>query len=242
MSENTQNISNETSSSDKTKDKNELTSKESSIKTQQKLYDKEIAETLLKASSSAANEVALEDISRERSRSRSHSNLSLTATNLNVHNAATPAMRVGPQHFIILKLIGEGAFGKVMLVKNQLNDGIYAMKVISKKLLKKKNHISYMKSERAILTKANHPFVVALRFAFQTEKRLFLVMDYLSGGELFFHLRKRGVIMETEVRFYVAEMISAIEYLHHIGIIHRDLKPENVLLGHDGNIIVTFLS
>ena len=106
---------------------------------------------------------------------------------------------VGPQHFDILTLIGEGAFGKVLLVRNKLNDKTYAMKVISKKLLKKKNHISYMKSEREILTKANHPFVVPLRFAFQTEKRLFLVMDYLSGGELFFHLRRRGVILEQEV-------------------------------------------
>ena len=101
------------------------------------------------------------------------------------------------------------------------------MKVISKKLLKKKNHIQYMKSEREILTKADHPFVVRLRFAFQTEKRLFLVMDYLSGGELFFHLRKRGVIFESDCKFYIAEMILAIEYLHAIGIIHRDLKPGN---------------
>lgn len=110
-----------------------------------------------------------------------------------------PKISVGPQHFDILTLIGEGAFGKVLLVRNKLNEKIYAMKVISKKLLKKKNHISYMKSEREILTKANHPFVVPLRFAFQTDKRLFLVMDYLSGGELFFHLRKRGVILEQEV-------------------------------------------
>ena len=133
----------------------------------------------------------------------------------------------------------QGAFGKVLLVRNQLNNEVYAMKVISKKLLKKKNHISYMKSERAILTKVQHPFVVALRFAFQTEKRLFLVMDYLSGGELFFHLKKRGAILDHEVTFYVAEMVLAIEYLHQIGIIHRDLKPENVLLGWDGHVMLT---
>ena len=215
-------------------DEDETMQSGESVMVQQKLYDKEIADTLMKASSSS-NDTALKDISRERANSiRSCGNQSLTAASLAAHNSPSSQMRVGPQHFTILKLIGEGAFGKVMLVKNQLNDGIYAMKAISKKLLKKKNHIAYMKSERAILTKAHHPFVVALRFAFQTEKRLFLVMDYLSGGELFFHLRKRGVIRETEVKFYVAEMISAIEYLHQIGIIHRDLKPENVLLGHDG--------
>lgn len=232
MSENTQNLSNEISSLNKTNDKDEAMSTKESVSMHQKLYDKEIAQTLLKASSSGSDTV-LEDISRDRTHSQS-----LTTACLEKHNASISKMHVGPQHFTILKLIGEGAFGKVMLVRNQLNDGVYAMKVISKKLLKKKNHISYMKSERAILTKVNHPFVVALRFAFQTEKRLFLVMDYLSGGELFFHLRKRGVIKETEVRFYVAEMIAAIEYLHHIGIIHRDLKPENVLLGHDGNVAI----
>jgi p70 ribosomal S6 kinase len=136
-------------------------------------------------------------------------------------------------------LIGEGAFGKVILVRNKLNDKIYAMKAISKKLLKKKNHIQYMKSEREILTKADHPFVVRLRFAFQSEKRVFLVMDYLSGGELFFHLRKRGIIQESDCRFYTAEIVLAIEYLHLIGIIHRDLKPENVLLAHDGHLMLT---
>jgi p70 ribosomal S6 kinase len=98
---------------------------------------------------------------------------------------------IGPQHFDLLKLIGEGAFGKVIMVKNLLDQKIYAMKVISKKLLKKKNSISYMKSERDILTKVDHPFIVQLFFAFQSEKKIFLVMDFLGGGELFFHLKRR---------------------------------------------------
>jgi len=130
-------------------------------------------------------------------------------------------VNLGPQHFDVLKLIGEGAFGKVTLVRNRINDKVYAMKSISKKLLIKKNHISYMKSEREILTKVVHPFIVSLKFAFQSERRLFLVMDYLSGGELFFHLKRRGLIMEEEARFYVAEMVLAIEFLHNFGIIHR---------------------
>lgn len=146
---------------------------------------------------------------------------------------------IGPQHFDLLKLIGEGAFGKVILVKNCLDSKLYAMKVISKKLLKKKNHISYMKSERDILTKIDHPFVVSLWFAFQSEKKIFLVMDFLAGGELFFHLKRRGLILEHEVRFYLGEMILAIEFLHNKGIIHRDLKPENVLLSGDGHVCIT---
>lgn len=148
-------------------------------------------------------------------------------------------VNIGPQHFDLLKLIGEGAFGKVILVRNKLNSELYAMKVITKKLLKRKNHFSYMKSERDILTRVKHPFIVTLAFAFQTEQRLFLVMDFLGGGELFFHLRRRGLIMEKEARIYFAEMVLAIEFLHNMGVVHRDLKPENVLLHSDGHICIT---
>ena len=125
------------------------------------------------------------------------------------------------------------------MVRNLLDRKLYAMKIISKKLLKKKNSIMYMKSERDILTKVDHPFVVSLFFAFQTERKIFLVMDFLGGGELFFHLKRRGLILEKEVRFYLAEMVLAIEFLHNKGIIHRDLKPENVLLRDDGHVCIT---
>jgi p70 ribosomal S6 kinase len=148
-------------------------------------------------------------------------------------------LQIGPQHFELLKLLGEGAFGKVILVQSRLNKEFFAMKVISKKLLKKKNNVSYMKSERDILTKINHPFLVPLCFAFQSQTKLFLVMRFLPGGELFLHLRKRGIIQEKEVQFYLGEMIIAIDFLHGKGIIHRDLKPENVLLRKDGHICIT---
>jgi tRNA A-37 threonylcarbamoyl transferase component Bud32 len=146
---------------------------------------------------------------------------------------------IGPQHFELLKLLGEGAFGKVILVQSRLNKEYYAMKVISKKLLKKKNNISYMKSERDILCKINHPFLITLKFAFQSQTKLFLVMGFLAGGELFLHLRKRGIISEREVQFYLGEMILAIDFLHSKGIIHRDLKPENILLRKDSHLCLT---
>ena len=148
-------------------------------------------------------------------------------------------IQIGPQHFDLLKLIGEGAFGKVLLVRNRLDKSLYAMKVLSKKLLKKKNNTQYMKSERDILTKVSHPFIVSLYFAFQSETKLFLVMEFLQGGELFFHLRMKGIILEKEAKFYLGELVLAIEFLHNNGVIHRDLKPENVLLRNDGHVSIT---
>ena len=158
---------------------------------------------------------------------------------VDMQEAKKVLVTIGPQHFDLLKVIGEGAFGKVILVRNILDNRKYAMKVLSKKLLKKTNNIAYMKSERDILTKIEHPFVVQLWYAFQTESKLFLVMDFLNGGELFFHLKRRGLISENEARFYLAEMILAIEFLHSNGVIHRDLKPENVLLNGDGHVVLT---
>lgn len=148
-------------------------------------------------------------------------------------------LRIGPQHFELLKLLGEGAFGKVILVESRLDHSLYAMKVISKKLLRKKNNVAYMKSERDILTRMSHPFLVSLSFAFQSPTKLFLVMEFLPGGELFLHLRKRGIILEKDVVFYLGEMILAIDFLHGRGVIHRDLKPENVLLRRDGHLCIT---
>ena len=80
---------------------------------------------------------------------------------------------------------------------------------------------------------------MSLKFAFQSESKLFLVMDFLSGGELFFHLRSRGVLTEREARFYMAEMILGLEFLHSVHVVHRDLKPENILLSDTGHIIIT---
>ena len=168
-------------------------------------------------------------------------NTTPTTTTTAPTSTTTPAskLRLGPQHVDLLKLVGEGAFGKVILVRNRLNKELYAMKAISKKLLRKKNNVQYMKSERDILTKVHHPFIVTLSFAFQTEQRLFLVMDFLAGGELFFHLKRRGLILEPEARLYLAEMILAVEFLHSMGVVHRDLKPENVLLRADGHVCLT---
>ncbi len=147
--------------------------------------------------------------------------------------------RLGPSDFELMKVIGIGAFGKVIMVRVRKNNQVYAMKCISKKLVHKKNSIDSMKTERDIMARIDHPFLVNLKCAFQTESKLFLVMEFLAGGELFFHLSKQGLLKEDTAKFYMAEIVLALEHLHSLGIIHRDLKPENLLLGSDGHVRLT---
>merc|ERR1711976_309126 len=94
-------------------------------------------------------------------------------------------------------------------------------------------------SERAILQKVQHPFLVGLRYAFQTDDKLYMVLDYVNGGELFFHLQKEGKFSESRAKMYAAEILLGLEHLHRMDIIYRDLKPENILLGSDGHVRLT---
>lgn len=148
-------------------------------------------------------------------------------------------VKASPTDFKLLKVIGQGAYGRVFQVRHSKSNEIYAMKVLAKGQVLEKNNLSYVREERNILSKANHPFVVKLMCAFQTPNKLYLVMEYVCGGELFSHIRDEGLFEEGQARFYAAEMILAIEYLHQNGIIHRDLKPENVLLDASGHIRIT---
>jgi len=142
--------------------------------------------------------------------------------------------------FEVLKVLGKGAFGKVMLVKAKQGNGeIYAMKVLSKQLLMERNEVTHTKTERKTLEDTHHPFLVHLRFAFQTPTKLYLVMDYCNGGELFYHLKTTGRFPEARARLYAAEITSALEHLHARNIVYRDLKPENVLLDSEGHVRVT---
>jgi serine/threonine protein kinase len=113
------------------------------------------------------------------------------------------------------------------------------MKVLKKYRLFKTNQIYHTKTEREILEKINHPFIVKLHFAFQTDEKLYLVTEFMQGGELFFHLKKEKIFNEEKVKAYVSEIILAIEHLHKNKIIYRDLKPENILLDIDGHIKLT---
>jgi len=148
-------------------------------------------------------------------------------------------MKLTPTHFDILKVVGKGAYGRVLLVREKSTARLFAMKVLQKGHVIHTKNVRYVKEERNILSKADHPFVVKFICAFQTMDKLYLVMEYIAGGELFSRLRNEGLFVEVDAKFYVGEIILAVEYLHSNGIIHRDMKPENVLLDKTGHIRIT---
>ncbi|PGH06547.1 AGC/AKT protein kinase [Helicocarpus griseus UAMH5409] len=151
----------------------------------------------------------------------------------------TDKKQFGPNDFQILKLIGKGTFGQVYQVKKKDTQRIYAMKVLSKKVIIQKKEVAHTLGERNILVRTamtNSPFIVGLKFSFQTPTDLYLVTDYMSGGELFWHLQKEGRFQEARAKFYIAELILALQHLHEHDIVYRDLKPENILLDANGHI------
>jgi len=154
----------------------------------------------------------------------------------------TSAEPISAQDFIFRNVIGQGAFGKVMLVqkKNGKHAGkVYAMKVLKKSVVAEKGQIEHTKSEFQIFSSIKHPFICRLRFAFQSEDKLYLVTDYYCGGSLFYHLRKASSFPEERARFYMSEILLAIEHLHSHQIIYRDLKLENVIMDVEGHIAIT---
>ncbi|KAM0119263.1 serine/threonine protein kinase, AGC [Aspergillus fumigatus] len=150
-------------------------------------------------------------------------------------------VEVGPSSFDKIKLIGKGDVGKVYLVREKKTSRLYAMKVLSKKEMIKRNKIKRALAEQEILATSNHPFIVTLYHSFQSEDYLYLCMEYCSGGEFFRALQTRPgkCISEDAARFYAAEVTAALEYLHLMGFIYRDLKPENILLHQSGHIMLS---
>ncbi|KAF3921151.1 hypothetical protein ABW21_db0201636 [Orbilia brochopaga] len=151
----------------------------------------------------------------------------------------TAKKHYGPNDFQILRLIGRGTFGQVYQVRKKDTNRIYAMKVLSKKVIVQKKEVAHTIGERNILVRTattDSPFIVGLKFSFQTPTDLFLVTDYMSGGELFWHLQQEGRFSEERAKFYIAELILALEHLHRHDIVYRDLKPENILLDANGHI------
>ncbi|KAJ1673561.1 serine/threonine protein kinase, AGC, partial [Spiromyces aspiralis] len=148
---------------------------------------------------------------------------------------------VGPNSFVKIKMLGRGDVGKVYLVRHKDSGKLYAMKVLSKAEMIKRNKVKRVLAEQEILATANFPFIVTLYHSFQSDERLYFCMDYCLGGEFFRVLQSRPTksLPEEDAKFYAAEVVCALEYLHLNGFIYRDLKPENILLHETGHIMLT---
>ncbi|KAI9021493.1 kinase-like domain-containing protein [Phycomyces nitens] len=150
-------------------------------------------------------------------------------------------IEVGPASFQKIRMLGKGDVGKVYMVRQKNTDKLFAMKVLSKREMLKRNKIKRALAEQEILTTSNHPFIVTLYHSFQSQDYLYFVMEYCMGGEFFRALQMRPgkCLTEQAARFYAAEVTAALEYLHLQGHIYRDLKPENILLHQSGHIMLT---
>ncbi|XP_015447396.1 ribosomal protein S6 kinase alpha-2 isoform X2 [Pteropus alecto] len=157
------------------------------------------------------------------------------------HHVKEGFEKADPSQFELLKVLGQGSYGKVFLVRKVKGSDarqLYAMKVLKKATLKVRDRVR-SKMERDILAEVNHPFIVKLHYAFQTEGKLYLILDFLRGGDLFTRLSKEVMFTEEDVKFYLAELALALDHLHSLGVIYRDLKPENILLDEEGHIKIT---
>ena len=154
-------------------------------------------------------------------------------------SAAGGHRRLGPNDFDLLRVVGQGAFGKVFQVRKRDTGEVFAMKVMRKDRIIERDHGEYVRAERDALTAVVHPYIVTLRYSFQTPTKLYLVLDFINGGHLFFQLYRAGIFDEPLAKLYTAELVLAVTHLHSLGFVHRDLKPENVLLDSEGHVKVT---
>ncbi|XP_062212200.1 probable serine/threonine protein kinase IREH1 isoform X2 [Phragmites australis] len=147
--------------------------------------------------------------------------------------------RTSIDDFEIIKPISRGAFGRVFLAKKRTTGDLFAIKVLRKADTIRKNAVESILAERDILITVRNPFVVRFFYSFTSRENLYLVMEYLNGGDLYSLLRNLGCLDEDVARVYLAEVVLALEYLHSMQIVHRDLKPDNLLIAHDGHIKLT---
>ncbi|BGP49803.1 Serine/threonine-protein kinase [Rhodotorula kratochvilovae] len=144
--------------------------------------------------------------------------------------------RLGLDDFRTVKVIGKGAFGEVRLVQKVDTGKIYAMKSLKKAEMFKKDQLAHVRAERDVLAESNSPWVVQLYYSFQDANYLYLLMEFLPGGDLMTMLIKYDTFSEDVTRFYMAECVLAIEAVHKLGFIHRDIKPDNILIDKDGHV------
>ena len=135
-----------------------------------------------------------------------------------------------------LKVLGKGSFGEVLLVKLKATGKYYAMKILTKKHVKLRHQESHTRAERDLMVKINCPFIVNIKFAFQDAVNLYIITEFMQGGEMFFHLHREKRFSDEKTKFYIAEIILAIEFLHNNKMLYRDLKPENIMVDATGHI------
>jgi serine/threonine protein kinase len=150
-----------------------------------------------------------------------------------------PVPDTGLQDFEVIRLIGRGHFGAVHLARHRASGRLFAMKVMNKQTIADYEQIEQTMTERNLLLQMRHPFLVSAHFTFQTEATIFLVLDYVAGGELFSRLKQEHTFTESRARLYSAEILLALGHLHGLGFVYRDVKPENILIDSDGHIRLT---
>lgn len=155
---------------------------------------------------------------------------------IGVEYAENQAGKLSIDDFELMKVVGKGSFGKVMQVRKKDTNRIYALKTIRKAKIISRSEVAHTLAERSVLAQINNPFIVPLKFSFQSPEKLYFVLAFVNGGELFHHLTKEQRFDVNRSRFYIAELLCALECLHGFNVIYRDLKPENILLDYQGHI------
>lgn len=143
--------------------------------------------------------------------------------------------------FEVIKTLGEGKFGRVMLIRKRVavKPSYYALKIMNKRTILMRCSVTCVLFEKRILQAVNHPFLVNYRYHFKDNANLYLVLEYVSGGDLFTHLRRAVRFGESQTKFYAAQIILSLEYLHYMGVVHRDIKPENIMVDDQGFLKLT---
>lgn len=152
-----------------------------------------------------------------------------------------PQKKLQPSDFKPLKVLGQGTYGKVLLVRETRTNRLFAQKQLKKaSMIVEEKHVVQTRTEREILESVRHPYIVKLFYAMQDKEKLYLILEYAQGGELFNYLADQSMLSEDAVQFYCAEMILALYHLHvNVGVVYRDLKPENCLLDSEGHLVLT---
>jgi serine/threonine protein kinase len=158
---------------------------------------------------------------------------------IDIDNADKSLDNISIKDFEKIRIVGIGSFGVVYVCTHVKTEEVYAMKVLNKDDVRYRGKIDRTLTELSILKNLDHPFLIKLYYAFQTKENLYIITDFINGGELYYHLERCGRFDEERSKFYAAEISVGLNYLHENNIIYRDLKPENVLIDKTGHVVLT---